>query len=131
MVKTPSLRELMDRNHPLSPLSDRAIFTGGVFVLSIIVATLIIKFADGWTLVNSFYYIAMVTTTNGAPFQPIGAGVVLFTSLWAYFSFLLLATLVINSFGPLIGYLINAGAKYLKEAESALGESHRKRSEKP
>ncbi len=131
MVKSPSIRELMNRDHPLSPLSDRAIFTGGIFLLSIIVATLIIKFADGWTLVNSFYYIAMVTTTNGAPFQPVDPGVVVFTSLWAYFSFLLLATLVINSFGPLIGYLINAGAKYLKEAENAIEESHRNKAEKP
>ena len=117
MGKNLPIREVLNRNHPLSPLSDRVLITLSIFVASIIMATLVVKVAEGWTLVNSFYYIAMITTTNGAPFPPTDPGVVIFTSLWAYFSFILLATLVVNAFGPLIGYLINEGITYIKRAE--------------
>lgn len=126
MVKRLPLKEVLNRNHPLSPLSDRVLITLVIFVISIIIATLAVKFAEGWTLVNSFYYIAMVTTTNGAPFPPTTPGVVIFTSLWAYFAFILLATLVVNAFGPLIGYLINEGITYIRKAEEAIEHSHAK-----
>lgn len=119
MEKKLSLKEVLNRSHPLSPLSDRVLITLGIFIASIIIATLFVMFSEGWTFVNSFYYIAMVTTTNGAPFQPTSPGVVVFTSLWAYFAFILLATLVINAFGPLIGYLINEGITYIRKAEQA------------
>lgn len=119
MGKKLPLKEVLNRSHPLSPLSDRVLITLGIFIASIIIATLVVMFSEEWTLVNSFYYIAMITTTNGAPFPPTSPGVVIFTSLWAYFSFILLATLVVNAFGPLIGYLINEGITYIKKAEEA------------
>ncbi|AKA48648.1 hypothetical protein IX51_05545 [uncultured archaeon] len=120
MVKGLPIKDVLNRNHPLSPLSDRVLITLTIFVISVIIATLVVKISEGWTLVNSFYYIAMITTTNGAPFPPTNPGVVIFTSFWAYFSFILLATLVVNAFGPLIGYLINEGVTYIKKAEQAL-----------
>jgi len=126
MVRRIPLKDMLNRNHPLSPLSDRVLITLAIFVMSIIVATLVVKVAEGWTLVNSFYYIAMITTTNGAPFPPTDPGVVIFTSLWAYYSFILLATLVVNAFGPLIGYLINEGITYIKKAEEVFEHPHGK-----
>ncbi len=110
------IRALMNRDHPLSPFSDRAIFSFLLFIASIIVATLVIHFSENWSIVNSFYYIAMVTTTNGAPFPPSDAAVKIFTSLWAYFSMILLATTLTVSFGPLIGYLVKEGASVMKKA---------------
>lgn len=118
------LREILKRDHPLTPFSNRALFSGSFFLLSILIATLVIHFAENWTLVNSFYYVAMVTTTNGAPFQPTSAAVEIFTSLWAYFSMILLATTVTVSFGPLIGYLVKEGSIALKKAEEKM-EHHR------
>lgn len=110
------LRALMDRNHPLSPFSGRAAFSGLFFLVSIGLATLVIHFSEDWTLVNSFYYIAMVTTTNGAPYPPTSAAVEIFTSIWAYFSMILLATTLTVSLGPLIGYLVREGAVAMKKA---------------
>lgn len=104
------MREIIRRNHPLSPFSDRALFSGFIFILSVALATMFIHFSEDWSLVNSFYYIAMVTTTNGAPFQPTSAMVEIFTSLWAYFSMILLATTLTVSLGPLLGYLVKEGA---------------------
>ncbi len=114
------LRAIFNRNHPLSPFSNRAVFSGTLFLISILLATLVIYLSEGWTFVNSFYYIAMVTTTNGAPYQPTSAAVEIFTSLWAYFSMILLATTLTISFGPLIGYLIREGGVALKKAEEKI-----------
>lgn len=111
------LRDLVRRDHPLTPFSDRAIFSGCIFLLSIAFATLVIHFSESWNLVKSFYYIAMVTTTNGAPFPPTDALVEIFTSVWAYFSMILLATTLSVSFGPLIGYLVKEGSNFMKRAE--------------
>lgn len=118
------LKEIMRRDHPLTPFSNRAIFSFLLFLVSIAIATLVIHFSENWTLVNSFYYVAMVTTTNGAPFPPTSAGVEIFTSIWAYFSMILLATTLSVSFGPLIGYLVKEGSIALKKAEDGI-EEHR------
>lgn len=117
MSKKLPVRELLDRKHPLSPLSDRVLFTSLIFIVSIMGATFIIHFSENWTLINSFYYIAMVTTTNGAPFPPTDPGVVMFTALWAYYAFILLATIITLAFGPIIGHLIKEGGSYIKRAE--------------
>ncbi len=120
MAKRLPMRVLLDRKHPLSPLSDRVLFTSFIFVLSILLATLIIHFSENWSMVNSFYYIAMVTTTNGAPFPPTDPAVTMFTSLWAYYSFILLATIITLAFGPLLGHLVKEGGSYIKKAEDEL-----------
>lgn len=125
MVNTLLLRDLMRRDHPLTPFSDRALFSGLLFLLSIVLATLVIHYSESWGLVKSFYYIAMVTTTNGAPFPPTSAAVEVFTSIWAYFSMILLATTVSVAFGPLIGYLVKEGTATMKRAEERV-ESARK-----
>ena len=116
------LKEILRRDHPLSPISNRALFSGSLFLVSILVATLIVHFSENWSLVNSFYYIAMVTTTNGAPFPPTTPAVTMFTSLWAYYSFILLATTLTLAFGPLIGYLIKEGGTFIKKAEETVEE---------
>lgn len=123
MARRILIRDLFNRNHPLSPVSDRVVFTGLFFVASILVATLVIHFSEGWNLTNSFYYIAMVTTTNGAPFPPTTAAITMFTSLWAYYSFILLATIVTLAFGPMVGYLVKEGGDYLKKAEKSIENS--------
>ncbi len=117
--KMPSI-EILNRDHPLSPLSDRVLFTFSIFIVSILIATAIIHFSEDWTFVNSFYYIAMVTTTNGAPFPPTTAAVEIFTSLWAYYSFILLATIIAFAFGPLLGYVVKQGGAYIKKAEEEI-----------
>lgn len=117
--KMPAM-ELLNRSHPLSPLSDRVLFTLLIFIASIMVATVVIHFSESWTFVNSFYYIAMVTTTNGAPFAPTTPAITLFTSLWAYYSFILLATLITLAFGPLVGYVVKQGGAYIKRAENEI-----------
>lgn len=114
------VKEILNRGHPLSPLSDRVLFTVFVFVASILAATLIIHFSENWSFVNSFYFIAMVTTTNGAPFAPTDAAITLFTSLWAYYSFILLATIITLAFGPLVGYLVKEGGTYIRRAEEQI-----------
>lgn len=118
-----TFRMLMDRDHPLTPLSDRVIFTGLFFVASIMIASLFIHLAENWSFLNSFYFVAMVTTTNGAPFPATTPAVVLFTSLWAYYSFILLATIITLAFGPLIGFLIKDGGEYIKKAENEIEEN--------
>ncbi len=110
-------RDLLDRKHPLSPLSNRVLITMGIFVASILVATAVIEISMNVTFINAFYYIAMVTTTNGAPFPPSSPAITLFTSLWAYYSFILLATIVAFAFGPLVGLIIREGASYLHREE--------------
>lgn len=117
-------RDLLDRKHPLSPLSDRVLITFGIFVASILVATSVIEFSMGLTFINAFYFIAMVTTTNGAPFPPASPAVTLFTSLWAYYSFILLATIIAFAFGPLLGHIIKEGATYLHREEEHLEGLH-------
>ena len=113
-------RDLLDRKHPLSPLSNRVLLTMGIFVASILVATSVIEISMNVSFINAFYFIAMVTTTNGAPFPPSSPAITLFTSLWAYYSFILLATIIAFAFGPLVGLIIKEGAAYLHREEEHL-----------
>ncbi len=113
-------RDLLDRKHPLSPLSDRVLITLSIFVVSILGATVVIQLSMKVTFVNAFYFIAMVTTTNGAPFPPSSPAITLFTSLWAYYAFILLATIIAFAFGPLVGHIIKEGAAYIHREEEHL-----------
>ncbi len=61
-------RDLLNRKHPLSPISDRVLITLLIFTASVLAATLIIKFSMGISFISVFFYTAMVTTTNRTPF---------------------------------------------------------------
>lgn len=126
MISRVRARDLLDRKHPLSVISNRVLLTLGIFFASIMVATAVIEFSMGLTFINAFYYIAMVTTTNGAPFRPSSSAITLFTSLWAYYSFILLATIIAFAFGPLVGLIIKEGATYLHKEEEHLETIHLK-----
>ena len=120
-------RDLLDRRHPLSPLSDRVLITLSIFVVSILAATAVIQLSMKVTFVNAFYFIAMVTTTNGAPFPPSSPAITLFTSLWAYYAFILLATIIAFAFGPLVGHIIKEGAAYIHREEENMENQHLKK----
>ena len=92
----------------------------GIFIVSVLAATAVIESTMGVTFINAFYFIAMVTTTNGAPFPPSSPAITLFTSLWAYYSFILLGTIIAFAFGPLVGLIIKEGATYLHKEEEHL-----------
>ncbi len=106
-------RDFLNRKHPLSPISDKVLITLLIFTVYVLAATVIIKLSMDISFISAFFYIAMVTTTNGTPFPPSSPWIMLFTSKWVHYLFMLLATLVAFVWIPIIGQIIRAGTKFL------------------
>ena len=98
-------RDLLNRKHPLSPISDKVLITPLIFTASVLAATLIIQFFNGQSFISVFFYTAMVTTTDRTPFPASSPWIMLFTSKWVHFLFMLLATLVAFVWSPIMGQI--------------------------
>ena len=106
-------RDLLNRKHPLSPISDRVLITLLIFTAPVLAATLIIQFSMGISFISDFFYTAMVTTTNRTHFPASPPWIMLFTSKWVHYLFVLLATLVALVWSPIMGQIIREGTKFL------------------
>lgn len=99
-------RDLLNRKHPISPISDRVLITLLIFTASVLAARLIIQFSMGISFISAFFYIAMVTTTNGTPFPTSSPWIMLFTSIWPIYLFMILTTLVAFVLSFIMGHII-------------------------
>ncbi len=115
-------------SHPLTPFSKKGLTSVSVLLLSVLIATLVIHYLEGWSIVDSFYYISMITTTQGPTSTPSTFAGKVFASVYAYYSVGLLVTTVVFSFGPLLGYTFRRGTKFFEFEESRFAaELHRPR----
>src|SRR5690348_71091 len=81
------------------------------------VGTFGLMLLEGWGLVNSFYFMALIATAEGPAATPatdvgkIFAGIMAFVSIGAAIS------AITFTFGPLFGSVLKEGVRYLEKEE--------------
>lgn len=116
------LKELFRVGHPLSPFSKRGVLSLGVLSLSVLIATFVVHLVEHWSLLDSFFYVSMITTAMGPPYPPSTALGKAFVSLYSYYAIGLLVTTISFLFGPAMGYTLRKGAKFFEEEEARIRE---------
>lgn len=107
-------------NHPLSPISKRALWALLAIVVVMSVGTIGTQLLTGWTWIDSFYFMAMVATAQGPPNEPPTFWAKIFIAIMAFVSIGALVTSVATIFGPFLGYVFHKGVQYAeKEREKA------------
>jgi hypothetical protein len=112
--------ELLRAGHPLSPFSKRGLLSLGVLALSVSVATFVVHLLEHWSLLDSFFYISMITTAMGPPYPPSTALGKVFVSFYSYYAIGLLVTTISFLFGPAMGYTLRKGTKFFEEEEARI-----------
>jgi hypothetical protein len=111
---------VLSKKHPLSPFSRRGLTSAAILVVSVVVATLVMHLLEGWSIVDSFFFITMLTTTQGPTATPSTFWGKIFASLYAYYSVGLLVTTIGLMFGPMLGYAVRKGVYYVEKEEKKL-----------
>jgi hypothetical protein len=109
------------RRHPLSPFSKRGLQALALFFGSIVTATFIMHLLEGWSLVDSFYYITMLTTGEGPSNSPATLVGKLFASFYSIYSVAMLLTTATLMFGPMMGYTFRRGVEFFEKEKVRLG----------
>jgi hypothetical protein len=108
------------KRHPLSPFSKRGLLSAAILVVSVAIATLAMHYFEGWSITDSFFFITMLTTTQGPTATPSTFWGKVFASLYAYYSVGLLVTTIGLMFGPMLGYAVKRGVDYVEKEEKKL-----------
>ena len=118
-------------SHPLSPLSKSVVRALSAIVIVMTVGTVGVKLLTGWTWIDSFYFMSMVATVEGAPTSPPNFWSKIFVSIMSFVSIGALVTTIGVLFGPALGYLFQKGREYAEEeklkGQRELGTKNTKR----
>jgi len=114
-------------HHPLSPFTKRAFYAIVVLAIVMAVGTFGLMLIEGWTLVPSFYFMALLATAEGPAATPATDVGKIFAAIMAFFSIGAAISAITFTFGPLFGSALKEGARYLeKEEERVKGMLERK-----
>ena len=75
---------------------------------------------EGWGLVDSFYFMALIATAEGPAATPATSGGKIFAAIMAFFSIGAAITAITFTFGPLFGAILRIGVKYAEKEEQKL-----------
>src|SRR5919109_2867930 len=106
--------------HPLSPFNIRAFYALLAFATVMIVGTLGLILLEGWSPVNSFYFMALIATAEGPAATPATDAGKLFASVMAFVSIGVAISAITFTFGPLFGSVFRVGWKYVEREEERL-----------
>src|SRR5690348_13471478 len=87
-----------------------AIGTGGLMII------------EGWGLVASFYFMALLATAEGPAATPATDAGKIFAAIMAFFSIGAAISAITFSFGPLFGTALKEGLRYVENREEKLKE---------
>ena len=106
--------------HPLSPFKRKTLCSILLVILILAIGTEVMHILEGWSHVDSFYFISLIATTQGPTLIPktdvgkIFAAIITFVSVGAVISALVFI------FGPLLGTVVSEGFDYIKKEERKL-----------
>jgi hypothetical protein len=107
-------------HHRLSPFTRRAFCA--VLVLAGVMAagTLGLMLLEGWGLVNSFYFMALIATAEGPAATPATDAGKIFAAVMAFVSIGAAISAITFTFGPLFGSAIKLGLEHVEKEEEKL-----------
>ncbi len=107
-------------HHPLSPFSRRAFYAFLVLVAVLAVGTFGLMIIEGWGLVASFYFMALIATAEGPAATPATDAGKIFAAVMAFFSIGAAISAITFAFGPLFGSALREGIRYAEREEEKL-----------
>jgi hypothetical protein len=114
-------------HHPLSPFTKRAFYAIVILAIVMAVGTFGLMLIEGWALVPSFYFMALLATAEGPAATPATDVGKIFAAIMAFFSIGAAISAITFTFGPLFGSVLKEGARYFeKEEEIVIDKLERK-----
>jgi len=102
-------------HHPLSPFTKRAFYAIVVLAIVVAVGTLGLMVIEGWGLVASFYFMALLATAEGPAATPATDVGKIFAAIMAFFSIGAAISAITFTFGPLFGSVLKEGCAILRK----------------
>lgn len=106
--------------HPLSPFKRRALYSIGVVVIVVAVGTEVMHVLEGWSYVDSFYFISLLATTQGPTIIPRTDIGKFFAALIAFVSVGVVLSSIVFVAGPVIGSVLKVGMDFAEKEEKRL-----------
>ena len=116
-------------HHPLSPFTRRAFYAILVLAVVMAVGILGLMLLEGWGLVDSFYFIALIATAEGPAATPATAAGKIFAAVMAFFSIGATISAITFTFGPLFGNAIKKGWTHIEREEERLKQKLEKKND--
>jgi hypothetical protein len=109
-------------HHPLSPFTRRAFYAILVLAVVMAVGTFGLMLLEGWGLVNSFYFMALIATAEGPAATPATDAGKIFAAVMAFVSIGAAISAITFTFGPLFGSALKLGIAHVEKEEEKLKE---------
>jgi hypothetical protein len=109
-------------HHPLSPFTRKAFYAVLVLAVVMAVGTLGMMLLEGWDLVDSFYFMALIATAEGPAATPATASGKIFAAVMAFLSIGAAISAITFTFGPLFGSALKQGLAHVEKEEEKLKE---------
>jgi hypothetical protein len=106
----------------LSPFRKKALYAILVLAVVMAIGTGGLMLLEGWGLVASFYFMALLATAEGPAATPATDGGKIFAAIMAFFSIGAAISAITFSFGPLFGTALREGSRYVENEEKKLRE---------
>src|SRR2546430_4899110 len=117
-------------HHPLTPFTKVAFYAIVVLAIVMAVGTVGLMVIEGWGLVASFYFVALLATAEGPAATPATDVGKIFAAIMAFFSIGAAISAITFTFGPLFGSVLKEGVRYFeKEEERVKDKLERKNSD--
>ncbi len=107
-------------HHPLSPFSKRAAYAVMVLAFVMAVGTLGMMLLEGWSVVDSFYFMALIATAEGPAATPATDAGKIFAAIMAFVSIGAAISAITFTFGPLFGSALKQGIYHIEREEEKL-----------
>ena len=103
--------------HPLSPFKKRTLYSIVLLITSLAIGTEVMHRLEGWSYVDSFYFISLLATAQGPSAIPKTDLAKIFAALFAFVSVGVVLSALVFMFGPVLGTLIKVGFDYVEKEE--------------
>jgi hypothetical protein len=112
--------------HPLSPFKRRTLQSIVLVAAVLTVGTEVMHLLEGWSYVDSFYFVSLMATTQGPTAIPRTDAAKIFASFFAFVSVGVVLSALVFVFGPLLGTLVKIGFEYAEREEAKIEHMIRK-----
>lgn len=102
------------------PIYRRALFSVSLVLAILIIGTVLFRYIEHYTWINSFYFVSMLATAEGPPYAPVTALGKIVASIFAFVSIGSVIFALAFIFGPLFGRLIRFSEKEIKKEERVI-----------
>lgn len=113
--------------HPYRSFRRRAIYSFGLVAAVLLGGTLTFHYIEGYSYINSFYFVSMLATAQGPAATPATALGKIAASIIAFISVGSVVGASIFLFGPFLGKLMKIGEEKFEEEERRIGKDFEKK----